>query len=68
LSGTSMAATVVSGTVALMFEANASLTPNLVKTILAYTAEGRTGADILEQGNGYLNAEGGGAARPVPGC
>jgi subtilisin family serine protease len=58
LSGTSMAAPVVSGTVALMLEANPALTPNMVKAILAYTAERRSDFDILEQGNGYLNGEG----------
>jgi serine protease AprX len=58
LSGTSMAAPVVSGTVALMLEANPALTPNMVRAILAYTAERRSDFDILEQGNGYLNAEG----------
>ena len=34
-----MAAPVVSGTVALMLEANPSLTPNAVKAILQYTAQ-----------------------------
>ncbi|MBM3791907.1 MAG: S8 family peptidase, partial [Acidobacteria bacterium] len=58
LSGTSMAAPAVSGTVALMLQANPSLTPNSVKAILAYTAERMTTPNILEQGNGYLNAEG----------
>ena len=36
--GTSMAAPVVSGTVALMLQANPALTPNEVKAILQYTA------------------------------
>ena len=34
-----MAAPVVSGTVALMMQANPSLTPNMVKAILQYTAQ-----------------------------
>ena len=39
LSGTSMAAPVFSGTVALMFQVNPNLTPNLVKAILMYSAQ-----------------------------
>ena len=39
LTGTSMAAPVVTGTVALMLQANPSLTPNGVKAILQYTAQ-----------------------------
>jgi len=58
LSGTSMAAPVVAGTVALMLQANPSLTPNLVKAILQYTAEHRTQYDALAQGAGFLNARG----------
>ena len=42
MSGTSMATPVVSATVALMLEANPSLTPNAVKAILAYTAQRMT--------------------------
>jgi serine protease AprX len=58
LTGTSMAAPVVAGTVALMLEANPSLTPNLVKAILHYTAERRTRYELAAQGAGFLNARG----------
>lgn len=58
LSGTSMAAPVVSGTVAAMFQANPSLTPNLVKAILQYTAQAYPGYKPLQQGAGFLNALG----------
>ena len=58
LTGTSMAAPVVAGTVALMLEANPRLTPNAVKAILQYTAEVREGESFLVQGAGLLNALG----------
>jgi subtilisin family serine protease len=58
LTGTSMAAPVVAGTVALMLEANPGLTPNAVKAILQYTAEVRDGESFLAQGAGLLNALG----------
>jgi len=58
LTGTSMAAPVVTGTVALMLQANPSLTPNLVKAILEYTAEHQKKYDALTQGAGFLNARG----------
>src|SRR6185503_13206192 len=58
LSGTSMAAPVVSGTVALMLQANPTLTPNAVKAILEYTAETNSGYDKMTQGAGFLNARG----------
>src|SRR3954471_4952988 len=58
LSGTSMASPVVSGTIALMLQANPTLTPNLVKAILQYTAEAHDGVDGLSQGAGFLNARG----------
>jgi serine protease AprX len=57
LSGTSMAAPVVAGTVALMLQANPSLTPNAVKAILQYTSQVYN-YDALSQGAGFLNAKG----------
>jgi serine protease AprX len=58
LSGTSMAAPVVSGTVAAMLQANPGLTPNAVKAILQYTAQVYDAYDPLTQGAGFLNAIG----------
>jgi serine protease AprX len=58
LSGTSQASPVVAGTVALMLQANPSLTPNAVKAILQYTAEMYDGHSYLAQGAGFLNARG----------
>jgi hypothetical protein len=58
LSGTSMASPVVSGTIALMLQANPSLTPNQVKAVLQFTAENRIGYDGLTEGAGFLNARG----------
>jgi subtilisin family serine protease len=57
LSGTSMAAPVVSGTVALMLQANPSLTPRQVKAILRHTAESSPQYDRLTEGAGFLNAK-----------
>ena len=58
LTGTSMAAPVVTGTIALMLEANPALTPNLVKALLHYTAEATTRSPLTAQGAGFLNARG----------
>jgi subtilisin family serine protease len=57
-SGTSMAAPVATGAIALMLQANPGLTPNLVKAILQYTAESHGEYDPLTQGAGFLNAKG----------
>ena len=58
LTGTSQAAPVVSGTIALMLQANPALTPNAVKAILQYTAQARRNYDALTQGAGFVNARG----------
>ncbi|HEX8336102.1 MAG TPA: S8 family serine peptidase [Pyrinomonadaceae bacterium] len=58
LNGTSMATPAVAGAAALMLQANPTLTPNLVKTLLMYTAQQLAGANLLEQGAGELNVEG----------
>jgi serine protease AprX len=57
LTGTSMASPIVAGTAALMIQANPRLTPNLVKTIIEYTAQ-NYGYDALTQGAGFLNTRG----------
>jgi serine protease AprX len=56
LSGTSMAAPAVAGTVALMIQANPSMTPSQVKFVLQHTAQTYSGYDRLTQGAGFLDA------------
>jgi serine protease AprX len=58
LSGTSMAAPVVTGVVAQVLEANPSLTPNAVKGLLQFTAQVIEGEPYLAQGAGLVNAVG----------
>ncbi len=58
MTGTSMAAPSVAGTLALMLQANPRLTPNFAKAILEYTAQWNAGYTALEQGAGFLNALG----------
>src|SRR5437764_7761654 len=58
LTGTRMSTPVVSGTVALMLQANPSLTPNAVKAILQYTSQVYAAWDPLTEGAGFLNAQG----------
>jgi serine protease AprX len=57
MSGTSMATPLVSGTAALLLQANPKLTPNMVKMILMYTAQPLAGYNMFEQGAGQLNIE-----------
>jgi serine protease AprX len=58
LTGTSMASPIVSGTIALMLQANPALSPNLVKAVLQYSAEERAPYSHFVQGAGFLNARG----------
>ncbi len=58
LSGTSMAAPVVAGAVALLLEANPDLSPAMVKAILMFTAQLLPEISPYEQGAGALNIEG----------
>ena len=58
LSGTSIATPVVSGTVALMLQANPGLTPPIIKAMLQYSAEPLARFNLLEQGAGQVNAMG----------
>ena len=58
LSGTSQATSFVTGSVALMLQANPNLTPNLIKAILQYTATVKPNVSPLRQGGGFLNTLG----------
>lgn len=58
LSGTSMAAPVVSGTAALMLEANPSLSVGAIRAVLEFSAQRLTNTSLLAQGAGQLNALG----------
>lgn len=56
LSGTSMAAPVVTGTVALVLQANPALRPDAVKALLQATADASGAYSQMAQGAGFLNA------------
>src|SRR5689334_4888444 len=58
LSGTSMAAPLAAGTAALMLEVNPTLTPNLVKSLMMYSAQQLANFNTFEQGAGELNIDG----------
>ena len=58
LSGTSVAAPVVSGAIALLPQANPELTGPMLKAILQYTAQPLPNASLVEQGAGMLNIDG----------
>jgi len=58
MSGTSMAAPMAAGAAAMLLQANPSLTPNLVKALLMYSAQQLAGFNHFEQGAGQLNVEG----------
>jgi serine protease AprX len=58
LSGTSMAAPVVSGAAALLFNASPSLSASSVRAVLEFTSQRLADVDGLAQGAGYVNVLG----------
>lgn len=56
ISGTSMATPYVSGVVALMLDADPTLTPDEIRTILTSTASRMPGREDWEVGAGFVNA------------